>query len=425
MRESASLEFKATFVSDLNKEVIAFANTNGGEIYVGLNDDGSPCGLKDINDVELQCVNHIANTIKPDVTTFVKYEKIIIDGKDVLKIVVNKGSMTPYYIAGKGIRPEGVYLRMGTASVPASETAITKMIKETTGDAYENTRSLNQNLTFIQAEQEFFNAGISFGDAQKKSLGLIGRDGCYTNLGLLLSDQCEHKIKFAAYDGTQKQVFKDRHEFSGSLFRQFEDLTRMLDNYNRLGSPKLNGMKRTDRRDYPVEAIREALLNALVHRDYGLGGYTLISVFDDRIEIVSLGGLMRGVEMNDIMMGVSYLRNKKLAEIFYRLRLIEAYGTGIDKIKDCYKEQLKQPVFESSPNAFKVVLPKLGANSSTVKDRDDEIIAILKVKGEIVRTDVEKSLNVSQATATRILANMVKCGKIKRSGSARSIKYTL
>lgn len=168
MQENMSLEFKATFVSDLNKEIIAFANTNGGEIYIGLNDDGSPCGLENLNDVELQCVNHITNTIKPDVTPFVKYEKTVIDGKDVLKIVVNKGSMTPYYIAGKGIRPEGVYLRMSTASVPASETAIIKMIKETTGDAYEDTRSLNQNLTFIQAEEEFSNASISFGDAQKK-----------------------------------------------------------------------------------------------------------------------------------------------------------------------------------------------------------------------------------------------------------------
>lgn len=428
MKENATLEFKSAFVNDLNKEVIAFANTNGGEIYVGLNDDGSPCGLKNINDVELQCVNHIANTIKPDVTTFVKYEKIVIDSKNVLKIVVNKGSMSPYYIAGKGIRPEGVYVRMGTASVPASETAIIKMIKETTGEAYEETRSLNQNLTFIQAEQEFLNAGISFGEAQKKSLGLIGRDDCYTNLGLLLSDQCEHKIKFAVYDGLQKQVFKDRHEFVGSLFRQFEDLTRMLDSYNRLSSPKIEKMKRDDQRDYPVEAIRESLLNAIVHRDYGLGGYTLISVFDDRIEIVSLGGLLRGVEMKDIMMGVSYLRNKKLAEIFYRLHLIEAYGTGIDKIKDCYKGHAKQPIFECSPNAFKVVLPKLETTESpegAVNDRDDEIIALIKQKGEIVRGDVENLLNVSQATAARILKGMVECGKIKRSGIARSVKYTL
>ena len=425
MIESETIEFKAMFVNDLNKEVIAFANTNGGEIYIGLDDAGKPCGLKNINDVELQCVNHITNTIKPDISMFVKYEKIVIDGNDILKIIVNKGSMSPYYIAGKGIRPEGVYVRMGTASIPATETTIINMIKETTGETYEDTRALNQNLTFIQAEQEFSNAGISFGEAQKKSLGIIGRDGCYTNLGLLLSDQCEHKIKFAVYEGTQKQVFKDRHEFAGSLFRQFEDLTRMIDSYNRLSSPKLDGMKRVDQRDYPVQAIREALLNALIHREYGLGGYTLISMFDDRMEIVSLGGLIRGVEMSDIMMGVSYLRNKRLAEIFYRLQLIEAYGTGIDKIKESYKGQAKQPIFETSPNAFKIVLPKMGSKEMVKDGREDEIIDLIKQKGEIVRNDVEKLLNVSSATATRILTKMVESGQIKRSGSARSIKYRL
>lgn len=425
MIENNVVEFKSMFVNDLNKEVVAFANTNGGELYIGLDDNGNPCGLKNINEVELQCVNHITNTIKPDVSMFVKYEKVVIDGNDVLKIIVNKGSMSPYYIAGKGIRPEGVYVRMGTASVPATETAIINMIKETTGETYENTRSLNQNLTFIQAEHEFSNAGISFGESQRKSLGLIGRDGCYTNLGLLLSDQCEHKIKFAVYEGTQKQIFRDRHEFSGSLFRQFEDLTRMIDSYNRLSSPKLDGMKRVDQRDYPVQAIREALLNALIHREYGLGGYTLISMFDDRMEIVSLGGLMRGVEMSDIMMGVSYLRNKRLAEIFYRLQLIEAYGTGIDKIKESYKGQAKQPVFESSPNAFKIILPKIGSKVIVKDLREDEIIALIKEKGEIVRRDVEKLLNASPATATRLLTKMVETGQIKRSGSARNIKYIL
>lgn len=425
MIENNVVEFKAEFINDLNKEIIAFANTNGGEIYIGIDDNGKPSGLRNINEVELQCVNHITNTIKPDVSMFVKYEKITIDGNDVLKIIVNKGSMSPYYIAGKGIRPEGVYVRMGTASVPATETAIVNMIIETTGEAYEDTRSLNQNLTFIQAAQEFSNAGIPFGESQRKSLGLIGRDGCYTNLGLLLSDQCEHKIKFAVYEGTQKLIFKDRHEFSGSLFRQFEDLTRMIDSYNRLSSPKLDGMKRIDRRDYPVQAIREALLNALVHREYGLGGYTLISMFDDRMEIVSLGGLMRGVEMSDIMMGVSYLRNKRLAEIFYRLQLIEAYGTGIDKIKESYKGQSKQPIFESSPNAFKIILPKMGSKV-VVKDlREDEVLTLIKEKGEIVRGDVEELLNVSSATATRLLTKMVEDGQIKRSGSARAIKYSL
>lgn len=429
MKETEMIEFKRQFVSDLNKEVIAFANTNGGEIFIGIDDDGVVIGLSDIEAVELQCVNHISNTIKPDISMFVKYERVVTEKKNVLKITVNKGSMSPYYIASKGIRPEGVYVRHGTASIPATETAIISMIKETTGDSFEETRSLNQNLTFVQAEQEFSTAGLPFAEAQKRSLGIIGRDDCYTNLGLLLSDQCEHKIKFAVFEGTEKEVFKDRHEFSGSLFRQLDDLMKMLDNYNKLSSPKIEKIKRTDIRDYPVEAIREAILNAFIHRDYGLGGYTLVSVFDDRIEIVSLGGLMRGVEMNDIMLGVSYLRNKRLAEIFYRLHFIEAYGTGISKIKKSYERFKKQPVFECSSNAFKVTLPKTTVVALDEKpersDRETLVLELIDKNGEIGRSDVEKILNVSTPTATRILTNMVQKGLIKRIGSARNIRYIL
>ena len=291
---------------------------------------------------------------------FVRVEPVVVDGKNVLKIIVCRGSAAPYYIAGKGIRPEGVYVRRGTASSPATQTEILNMIRDTSV-AYEDMRSIEQNLTFVRAGQEFDRAGLPFGDAQRRSLGIVGADGCFTNLGYLLSDQCAQNIKFAVFDGYEKEVFRDRHEFGGSLFGQIEDTMRAIDIYNRQSSPKTDGLLRQDRRDYPEEAIREALLNAVVHRDYAMGGYTLISMFDDRIEFVSLGGLMRGVEMEDIMLGVSYLRNKKLADVFYRLHLIEAYGTGLAKIKASYTGQAKQPVFESTQNAFKVVLYKTAA----------------------------------------------------------------
>ena len=429
MKESEVMEFKSMFVSDLSKEVIAFANTKGGDIYIGINDDGTVCGVKNIDDVELKCTSHIRDTIKPDMSMFVQYEHIDMDGKEVLKVAVSKGSMSPYYIASKGIRPEGVYVRMGTASVPATETMIINMIKDTAGKTFEVMRALNQNLTFIQAEAEFEKAGIPFGEAQKKSLGLIGRDGCYTNLALLLSDQCEHKIKFAVFAGVEKGIFKDRHEFSGSLFRQVEDLTKTIDAHNRLSSPRIEGLKRMDVRDYPEEAIREAVLNAVIHREYALGGYTLVSVFDDRIEIISLGSLVHGVEMDDIMMGVSYLRNKQLAEIFYRLHWIEAYGTGITKIKNGYKNAGKQPIFESSSNAFKITLPKLkNAPKHTLKNAGREterVLALLRSKEIIGRKDVEQLLGVSSATATRLLAQMVQKQMIERVGAGRSARYVL
>ena len=426
MTESATVEFKREYINDLYKEVIAFVNTSGGTIYVGVNDDGSICGVDNINDAQIKCTDNIKDNIKPDVMAFVDIKPVVIEGKNVLQITVNKGSMAPYYAQSKGIRPEGVFVRRGTASTPATQTEILNMIKDVS-TAYEDARSLEQNLTFIEAERQFESAGLPFGEAQQRSLGIIGRDGCYTNLAYLLSDQCGYKIKFAVFDGQTKEVFRDRHEFTGSLFRQIDDVTRIIDSNNRLSSPKINGVRREDYRDYPVEAIREALLNAVVHRDYAMNGDTLISMFSDRIEFISLGGLVRGVEMADVMMGVSYLRNRKLADIFYRIHLIEAYGTGIAKIKKSYEGQRKQPLFECAPNSFKVVLYKieraLTSTTAGSADREAEIEKIVAERGEIVRRDVEKMFNVSSATATRILAKMVDEDKLKRVGDARNVKY--
>lgn len=435
MTESNIVEFKREYVSDLYKEIIAFANTSGGTIYVGIEDDGTVCGVDNINDVQIKCTDNIKDNIKPDVMAFVDIKPVVIEGKNVLQIAVNKGSMAPYYAQSKGIRPEGVFVRRGTASTPATQTEILNMIKDVS-TAYEDARSLEQNLTFIEAERQFESAGLPFGEAQQRSLGIIGRDGCYTNLAYLLSDQCGYKIKFAVFDGQTKEVFRDRHEFTGSLFRQIDDVTRIIDSNNRLSSPKINGVRREDYRDYPVEAIREALLNAVVHRDYAMNGDTLISMFSDRIEFISLGGLVRGVEMADVMIGVSYLRNRKLADIFYRLHLIEAYGTGIAKIKKSYEGQRKQPVFECGPNSFKVVLYKtenlaVMPESYTESDipkaeragREAEIQKFVAEHGGIVRRDVEKLFNVSSATATRILSKMVGTGKLKRVGDARNVKY--
>lgn len=305
---------------------------------------------------------------------------------------------------------------------------IVKMIKETSGEAFEDARSLNQNLTFIAASEEFDNVGLPFDEAQKRSLGLIGRDGCYTNLVLLLSDQCEHRIKFAVFEGTQKEIFRDRHEFSGSLFRQLEDLFRKIDSYNRLSSPKLEGVKREDLRDYPEEAIREALLNAIVHQEYALGGYSLVRLFSDRLEIVTLGGLVVGVEMDDIMMGVSYLRNRHLAEVFYRLHFIEAYGTGIAKIKNAYSNQYVQPLFESTPNAFKIVLPKCDGKKpiedKSSRERENDALEYMENKDSITRAELQKAMGVSQATATRIIRVLLDRGEIRKTGEARNAKYT-
>jgi len=262
LSETATIEFKREFTSDINKTLIAFANTNGGTLYIGVEDDGSIRGVTNTDAEMLKISNSIRDTIKPDVTMFVNFQQETIDGKIVIKVIVQKGTSCPYYIAGKGIRPEGVFVRQGVSTVPATETAILRMIRETDGEKYEDVRSLNQELTFAEAEKEFKIRKVSFGASQQKTLGLTNADGIYTNLALLLSDQCVHTVKLAVFEGIVKAVFKDRREFTGSLLKQLNDIYEFIDRYNRNRS-EINGLHRIDKRDYPPEAVREALLKGI------------------------------------------------------------------------------------------------------------------------------------------------------------------
>ncbi|MBE5965513.1 MAG: hypothetical protein E7255_00815 [Lachnospiraceae bacterium] len=167
-----------------------------------------------------------------------------------------------------------------------------------------------------------------------------------------VSEQCKHSIKFAIFQGTDKLVFKDRKELSGSLFEQLTDAYKTIDFYNGTKAT-FHDLLRTDERDYPEVAVRKALLNAIIHRDYSFSGSTFINLYSDRLEIISLGGLVSGLSLEAAMLGISQPRNEKLAALFYRMKLIEAYGTGISKIISCYKGLPVQPKFENVEGDFK------------------------------------------------------------------------
>ncbi|MCH5585932.1 putative DNA binding domain-containing protein [Shimazuella sp. AN120528] len=428
LTEDFFVELKQQYSDEIKKSVIAFANTKGGTIYIGISDSGNIIGVENIDETILKVSNTIRDAIKPDITLFVDYLIEQIEGKDIVKVVVQKGTASPYYLSGKGIRPEGVFVRQGAASVPASETAILKMIKDTDGEKYENLRSINQDLTFEVAEKSFAERGVSFGASQKKTLKLMNEDGIYTNLGLLLSDQCIHTVKLAVFEGATKAIFKDRCEFSGSLLKQLNETYAFIDRYNRTRA-EFEGLYRIDRRDYPIDALREALLNSLVHRDYSFSSSTLISIFDDRIEFVSIGGLVKGISFDDIMLGVSITRNEGLADVFYRLKLIEAYGTGMPKIMDSFKSYGIEPRVEVTDHAFKITLPNVNQkiaqeNKHHHLSRHEQIVLkLLQEKESIVRKDVEKVLSLSQAMAVKILKGLVEKGAIRSIGKGRNTTY--
>jgi len=425
--EDTNTEFKREYTADIKKEVIAFANTDGGVIYVGKDNDGNNYPVTDTDEVLTQITNSIRDSILPDVTLFTSYD---VSGGGI-KITVQEGTNKPYYLADKGIKPAGVYVRQGASSVQASFEQIRQMIKMADGDKYEAARSLVQNLTFHEAEAEFAGRSVDFGEGQKRSLGIIGTDGLYTNLGALLSDQCAHTIKLAVFDGIKKGDFRTRKEMEGSIFKQMHSAFDFLSLVNNLAAT-FSGLNRIEQYDYPEEAVREAMLNAIIHRDYSFSGSIIVNIYDDRMEFVSLGGLVPGLHREDLFIGVSQPRNEKLANVFYRLKHIEAYGTGIRKIMQFYEDMPVKPDIVTTNAGFVLTLPNINyttplksGKTGKIKSQHQVLLDYLRTNPAITNEIVQDILSVKQTRAYAVIKEMVNMGLIKKDDSNSGNEYVL
>lgn len=426
--ESPQLELKEQINGEFKKEIIAFANTDGGDIYVGIARDGSITGIADPESEMEKIGNMIRDGIKPDLTAYTSIERVEDDGKNLIRVSVTRGLKRPYHLTDKGLKPAGVFVRHGVSSVPATDEAIRQMLRESDGTTFDKMRSVNQELTFEYAEKTFQTSQVAFDAAHKRTLGLIDVDGYYTNAALLLSDQCGHIIRCAVYEGTGKNKFKTRKEFSGSILKQMDDAYSFLSLNNNLRAT-FDGLRRIDHADYPEEAMREALVNAVVHRDYDYSGSIIINIYDDRMEFISLGGLVKGLTLADIKGGVSQPRNAVIANVFYRLELIESYGTGIQKIMESYAGCGIEPKFAPAPASFVVTLPNRNTAETTASDpglsREENILRLMAKQGAVTRKDVEQLLGCSSFPANKALAALVEQGKIMKTGAARGTKYVL
>lgn len=358
MREDQQVEFKREYTEDIKREAVAFLNSNDGMILIGVDDNGKAVGVENADEVMRRVSQALVNGVRPDCSQFFRVDGYEDDGKTIVRVNIVRGTNTPYYLGDKGIRPNGVYVRIGSMTAPAQESVIRDLVKRADGDDYESKIAYRQDLTFTAAEKVFAENDIAFGEAQKTTLGVVTPNGYYTDLGLLLSDQCEHSIKCAIFEGTTKEIFKGRREFGGSLLAQVNDVYGYIDVYNKTSS-HIVGKQRADSRDYPPAAVREALLNAVVHRDYSYSGSTLVNLYDDRLEILSLGDIPNGMTEETLRLGVSQPRNKRLADVFYRLRYIEAYGTGIPRIFELYAASPSKPVINAGNGVFVVALPNM------------------------------------------------------------------
>ena len=427
--ETENIEFKSQFTEEIYKEVIAFANTDGGIVYVGIDNDGNVIGLADVDQEYTRITNGIRDAIMPDVTMFVRFT---IQDNKVVRIAVSEGTNKPYYLKGKGLKPSGVYVRQGTSSVPASPEQIRRMIKESDGDMFEEMRSIEQDLTFEAAAAAFKKYGVEFGPEKYRALGVTQKnDELYTNLALIISDQCAHTTKVAVFGDDSNTTFKDNKEFGGSVFKQLEDTYTYLMLCNKTAAT-FKGLERIEKQDYPEGALREALLNALVHRDYSFSGSVIINVNDEKMEFISIGGLLPGLSIDDIRIGISQPRNKKLAEVFHRLHLIESYGTGIRKIYKLYENCPLQPVIEATPNAFKITLPNMNATPDSISEQKSavtpqmqKVLSFISEHGQITDAEVQSLLGIKKTRAFNLIKQMRDMELVQMLGRGEEKRYTV
>ena len=413
MLENTTVELKREYNDKVNKTMLAFLNIDGGTIYIGLSDDGSVYGVEGNIDEEVRKITTgFRDSIVPDPTGYFAVEPEKRDGKHIIKVTVERGSAIPYCYAAYGLVPQGVYVRVGSNTVMASREHIRQMIKDNSNGQFIMELSIEQDLTFAYADTVFADKDIKFGHQQKQSLGLIRPDGRYTNLALILSDQCPYTTKAAIFEGINKEKFKDRKEFTGSLFKQIDDVLAYLHVYNRVRGA-FEGAYRIDYPDYPEVALREAYVNALIHRDYYIEGSVLVSVFDDRLEFMSLGGVMPGVTYDLMITGVSVTRNEKLAQVFYRLNIIEAFGTGIPRIYSAYETSAVKPEIPVVDGGFLICIPNMNynrqfekSNGNIIKDTNEQKLLAAFEQMSFNKEDAAKALSLSESGAYKFLRRM-------------------
>ena len=357
--ENEFVELKSSLTDELKYEIVEFLNSYlGGTIYIGVNNNGIISNLsqseKDIN--ESKIINWIRDeSIYPNCSEFVsvKYNN---DG--VLVVSINPGNNKPYYVKEKGPKPSGVYIRYGRNKSQASHEEITRMIMESNHVFYEEKISSVQRLTFKFLKLKFEEKNLDFNDFKMITSGFI-KDGKYTNLAFIFSDQYDVETKIAIYTGMDRSIFKSKKEFNGSIVNQIDKTMEYFElcNETRIvidGSPM-----RKEYVSYYEKAYREAILNCYCHRDYSKRSNIKIEFFDDRCEIISPGGFYGGLTLKEALSGVQSFRNKFLVQLLHRLGYIENYSSGLNRIFKEYYDISKKPVVETSLNMFKVIFPNL------------------------------------------------------------------
>ncbi len=335
--ETNRIENKEQLNEDFEQEVIAFLNyKEGGIIYVGVRKDGQVVGLKDVDLTQLQIKDRIKNNIQP--STLGLFDVIVetIDNKEVIKVVISSGTEKPYYLRKKGRTPEGCYIRIGSSKEQMTFDMIDEMYSKRVKNPLKEIESPRQDLTFRQLKIYYEENGMQLNDNFAKNLNLLTSEGKYNYNAYLLADENNVSIKLVKYLGTNKLELVENHEYGYCciITATHRILERLVAENTVYAKIEYKGRKEVEMID--SKALKEAVINAIVHSDYTYNTSPIIELYSDRIEITSGGGLPQELSQEEFLEGVTAPRNKELIRVFKDVDLIENIGSGVLRILDAY-----------------------------------------------------------------------------------------
>ena len=416
MRETRILEFKETITNTFLKTVSAFSNYNGGTIIFGVDDNGNVKGLLDVKQACLDIENKINDSISPQPN----YTLEIQNNDQTIKLTVKSGLQKPYLYKSKA------YKRNDTATIEVDTLEFSRLILEGKNISFEELPCKDQELSFeilhrklkesIQIE--------TFNRDTLKTLNLYDNVNGFNNAAGLLAD----KNYFSGIDiikfGDNISIIQKRVTFENiSVLDVYDKALAIFRDYYQY--EVIQGADRKTMEKIPEAAFREAIANALIHRVWDVDSHIRVSMFDDRIEVVSPGGLPSGITAEEYLSGkLSVLRNRNLANVFYRLGFVEIFGTGITRIKHLYEEGLIKPDFEVSENTIKIVLPVFEKNLNLTENEQTVYKFLSKTMLKPI-SEIAPYVPFGRSKTTQLLKGMEQKGIVVVEGKGRGTKYIL
>lgn len=426
LNENNRTEFKAELNDKLEKEVVAFLNNReGGILYVGVDDDGKPVGISELDETQLKIADRIKNNILPSTLGLFDIVTDVVDGVSVIKILISSGLEKPYYIKKQGMSPNGCFIRMGTSSQPMTTSMIDDLYSKRIHTTLRNIPSPRQDLTFAQLKIYYQERGLELNDRFANSLELLTPDGKYNYVAYLLADENGVSVKVAKYAGTDKVDLIENEEYGYcSLIKATHQVLDKLKIENSTMA-KVTSTKRIEKNLVEPIPMREAIINTIVHSDFSREIPPVFEIFSDRMVFTSYGGLIPGQSEHDFFSCSSMPRNRELMRVFKDVGLVEQLGSGMSRILKVYDKS----IFNISGHFIKVEFPfsvpkdnKIIAIGDEIGDDngdENKVLEVLRMNPAITAKKLSGTINMSPRKISRIIKGLREKGIIVRVGSDR------